>query len=142
MIGRSSSVKGECQRRHEAAIKERIAINHVANHYPVVRVDWIRHIKNVVSRGGGLDQRRPVKRTHIGSHTKIDGYRGRAGIGEYFEVAGEISILRQIDFARYVQARQSVLADDNFPPVLFSGAEAVAGESIGRSSGYYIKEER
>src|ERR1041385_492098 len=102
MIHCPNSVKGECKRRYEAAIQERITIYHVANHNPAVWIDGIRYIKKLVSRGAGLDHGRSVKWPHVGSYTEINRNRAAAGVGENLKVTGEISILRQEDLARDV----------------------------------------
>src|SRR3954447_26951472 len=103
MICCSHSVKCECKRRYEAAIQERITVDHITNHNPAIWVNRIRHIKKLVSRGTGLDHRRSIKRTHIGSYTEINRYRASAGVGKNFNITGEIAVLRQEDLAGHVQ---------------------------------------
>src|SRR5438270_4448502 len=123
MISGSNSVKGKCQCGYEAAIQEWITFKHVADYHPAVRSNRIRYIKDLVSRRAGLDRWRSVKRTHIGSYAQINRHGAGAGIGKDLKIAGEVSVLRQIDFACHVQARKCVLTDDNFATILLCGAK-------------------
>src|SRR5438270_12903956 len=99
MISGSNAIKGKCQCGYEAAIQEWITINHIADYHPAIRSNRIRYIKDLVSRRAGLDRGRSVKRTHIGSYAEINRQRAGPGIGKDLKIAGEISGLRQENFA-------------------------------------------
>src|ERR1041385_8166806 len=141
MIRCSNSVKAECKRWYEAAIQERIAVYYVADDHPAVRGYGIRHIKNLVPRRAGLDDRRVVKRTNVGGYTEIHRHRAGAGVGENFKITGKVSVLRQEYFARHIQSCKTALADHDFASVLLGSGKAGAGKSIRRSRRYYIKME-
>src|SRR6478609_11087407 len=123
--------------------KERIAVLIVIDNDPVVAVRRIADSQESISAGSGNDSWLAVEcksvlyladEPEITGQPHVHRYRGTAGVLQDFKIAREVTILRDIDFAGDIQARDSKLRDNNLPSAEFGDRHVLRRGSLARET--------